>query len=225
LRRLTGARNCGHSTVEYSVASFIQSFQLLSQAEPCSLCGEVHPLELHSCVARSYRDPETIEDVWIKVPVRYCHRAKALGRQCTKRLLPDFLIPFARMRLDKVIEAGRERERGNTVEECCRIIGCIDLRTARMHLKRIEEAAKTVALTLAESQAAAVHLHETDSPLRPLTPLNRLEELLVRQKEAQLRAGWSRWRKENLRTVLQAALRQNMKKVPMSYVSRPPPPS
>jgi len=82
-----------------------------------------------------------------------------------------------------VIEAGRERTGGSTVEECCRIIGCIDLRTARMHLKRLEEAAKTVALTLAESQAAAVHLHETDYALRPLASLERLERLLDRRKE------------------------------------------
>jgi hypothetical protein len=59
------------STVEYRVALFIQSLQLLSQTEPCSLCGEVHPLEIHSCVARSYRDPQTLADVWIEVPVHY----------------------------------------------------------------------------------------------------------------------------------------------------------
>jgi hypothetical protein len=163
-------------------------------------------MELHSCVSRSYRDPESLEDVWIKIPVRYCANAKALSRQYTKRLLPDFLIPFARMRLDKVIDARWERDRGSHVEECCWIIGCIDLRTARMHLKRIEEAAKTVALTLAESQAAAVHLHEPDVTLRPLAPLVRLEKLLDRQKEGQLRAGDGRRRPLDLRSLLQADL-------------------
>jgi hypothetical protein len=180
-------------------------------------------LVIHSYPSRSYRNPESLEEVWIKIPVCCCDEAKARGLQYTKRLLPDFLIPFARMRLDKVIEAGRRKESGSTLEECCRIIGCLDLRTARLHLGRLKEAAKAVALSLAESQAAAVHLHENISSLRPLTPLKRLDELLNRQKEAQLRAGWSRLRNENLRTLLQAALRQNMKKVPMSYVSRPPP--
>jgi hypothetical protein len=164
-----------------------------------------------------------MEDVWIEVPVRYCSRAKALGRQCTKRLLPNFLIPFARMRLDNVIEAGRERAGGSTVEECCRIMGCIDLRTARMHLKRLEEAVKTVALTLAESQAASVHLHKTDDPLRPLSPLGRLEKLLDRQKEGQLRAGNSRCRPPALQSLLQAELWKKKRKSLTSYVSRPPP--
>jgi hypothetical protein len=127
------------------------------------------------------------------------------------------------MRLDNVIEAGRERDRGSTVEECCRIIGCIDLRTARMHLKRLEEAAKAVALTLAERQAAAVHLHETDATLRPLAPLERLEKLLDRQMEGQLRGGNGKSRSPALRSLLQADLWKKRRRVPTSYVSRPPP--
>jgi hypothetical protein len=86
------------------------------------------------------------------------------------------------MRLDKVIEADRRKESESTLEECCRIIGCIDLRTAQMHMERLEEAAKAATLTLAEMQAAAVHLHEPSYPLRPLAPLERLEELLGRQE-------------------------------------------
>lgn len=161
--------------------------------------------------------------MWIKIPVRYCAQAKALGHQYTERLLPDFLIPFARMRLDKVIRAGKRKERGSTLKECCRIIGCIDLRTARMHLKRIGEAAKEAALVLAEKQAAAVHLHEHSYPHQPLAPLQRLEELFGRQEEAQLRMGRDKGWDENLRPLLQAVLWKNRRKVLMSYVSRPPP--
>ena len=84
----------------------------------------MHPLVIHSYPSRSYRNPESLEEVWIKIPVCCCDEAKARGLQYTKRLLPDFLIPFARMRLDKVIEAGRRKESGSTLEECCRIIGC-----------------------------------------------------------------------------------------------------
>lgn len=180
---------------------------------------------IHSYPSRSYRDPESLEDVWIPIVVVICAQAKDLGLQYTKRLLPDFLIPFARMRLDAVVEAGRRKEEGSTLEECCRILGCIDLRTARMHLERIEEAAGKVALTLAESQAAAVHLHEHSYRLRPVAPLERLEELLGREKEVQLRGGGDSRAPGGLRPLLQAALWKNRGKVPMSYASRPPPDS
>ena len=70
----------------------------------------MHRLKIHSYVPRSYRDPESLEDVWIKIPVRSCSEATSLGRQHTKRLLPDFLIPFARMWLDAVVEAGQGKE-------------------------------------------------------------------------------------------------------------------
>jgi len=185
----------------------------------------VHPLVIHSYPSRSYRAPESQEDVWIKIPVRYCGLAKALGRQYTKRLLPDFLIPFSRMRLDKVVEAVCEKESGSTLEECCRILGCIDLRTARVHLRKLEEAAKTAALTLAERQAATVHLHSPGYHPRPLTPLGRLEELLARQEEALLRAGGGIHHSSALRPLLQAVLWKNRGKVLMSYASRPPPDS
>ena len=161
--------------------------------------------------------------MWIKIPVCSCSEAKALDRQYTKRLLPDFLIPFARMRLDNVVEAGRGKECGDNLEKCCRIIGCIDPRTARMHLARLEEAAKAVGLSLAERQAAAVHLHEHSERLRPHTPLERLSELCDREEQAQLRSGCERPHPPGLRRLLQAALWKKRRKIPMSYVSRPPP--
>lgn len=178
---------------------------------------------IHSYPSRSYRDPESLEDVWIPVVVIICIQEKDLGKQYTKRLLPDFLIPFTRMRLDMVVEAGRRKESGSTLEECCRIIGCNDLRTVRMHLKRLEKGAKEVALTLAERQAAAVHLHENLDVLRPLAPLERLFTLFRRQEEAQLRGGGRSLHAGELRHMLQAALWKNRHTFPTSYASRPPP--
>lgn len=218
-----GARNCGYSTVEYNLPSFVQSMQLRFQTEPCGLCGKVHPLNIHSYPLRSYRDPESGEDEWIKILVCYCEETKTLGLQYTRRLLPDFLIPMARMRLDKVVAAGREKENGSTLEKCCRIIGCSDPRTARMHLKRLEEAAKAVALTLAESLSAAVHLHDNSDCLKPHTPLERLSVLYRRQEETQLRSGGESGPPVKVGHLLQAALRKNYRKNSMSYVSRPPP--
>ena len=94
-----------------------------------------------------------------------------------------------------------------------------------MHMRRLEEAAKTTALTLAERQAAAVHFHEPEDRFYPLDPLGRLEELLDRQEEAHLRAGGGRSRPPALRPLLQAVLWKNREKVLMSYASRPPPDS
>ena len=185
----------------------------------------MHPLVIHSYPTRSYRDPESQEDVWIRIVLIICRQAKALGRQYTKRLLPDFLIPYARMRLDKVVEAVGDKESGSTLEECCRILGCIDLRTARMHMRRLEKAVQEVALTLAERQAAAVHLHEPGYQSRPLTPLERAEKLVSRQEEAHLRAGGGRSRPPALRPLLQALLWKKRGNVLMSYASRPPPAS
>ena len=161
--------------------------------------------------------------MWILIVLIICRQAKALRRQYTKRLLPDFLIPYARMRLDKVVEAVGGKESGGNLEQCCRILGCIDLRTARMHLRRLDEAVQEVALYLAEREAAAVHLHPAPSQLRPLTPLERAEELLERQEEAHLRAGDDIRHTPALRPLLQAVLWKKRRKVLTSYASRPPP--
>lgn len=185
----------------------------------------MHPLVIHSYPARSYRDPDCLEDVWIRIVVILCDRAKVLGMQYTKRLLPDFLIPGARVRLDKVVEARQRKECGSNLEECYRILGCNDPRTVRLHLRRIEEAAGAAALTLAERQAAAVHLHENTHLLRPLSSLKRLSELCRREEEAQLRSGGESRHVGGLRHVLQAALWKKRRKVSMSYVCRPPPQS
>ncbi len=180
---------------------------------------------IHSYPSRSYRDPWSLKNVWIRIVVVICARAKVLEKQYTKRLLPDFLIPGSRMRLDKVVEAGLRKEGGSSLEECCRILGCIDLRTARMHLKRTEEAAKETALFLAEEQAAVVHLHENDYLLSPLAPLKRLFELCIRQKETQVRGGNDSRGHGGPWTLLQAVLWKTLRKKPTSYASRPPPES
>jgi len=88
--------------------------------------------------------------VWIYIPVSICATAKTAGRQYTKQILPDFLQPYARICLDVVIEAVREKERGVEQVRCARIIGSIDLGTVRRHLTRLEEAASLVSLFLAE---------------------------------------------------------------------------
>lgn len=218
-----GARNCGYLTVEYSVASFVQSLQLLFRDEPCPLCGTVHPPQIHSYPNRSYRDPESMEVVWIRIPVIICRAAQQRGLQYTKRMLPDFLIPYARIRLDRAVEATREKEGGADLECCSRILGCLDLATVRRHLKRLAESAAKLALLFAEKQAAAPHLSESNQELRPLPVFKRLEALYLQEQASLLRAGRSETTVPSLRYFLQTVLWQNRGKVLMSFPSRAPP--
>lgn len=186
------------------------------------MCGEIHALHIHSYPWRSYRDPESGDTKWIRIVVLMCSTAKAYGRQYTKRLLPDFLIPYARIRLDRVMEAAREKEAGADLECCSRIIGCIGLDTARRHLQQFEEAAAEVALLLAEGHAASPHLHENLQEVRPLTILERLEEQYLAEKEMHLRGGTIN-RLLSLRQLLQTALWKKAGKKSTSCLSRSPP--
>lgn len=138
-------------------------------------------------------------------------------------MLPDFLIPYARMRLDRVLEAAKKHEDGTGLEQCSRIIGCIDLDTVRRHLKRLEKAAAETALMLAEGHAAAPHLSEQNLELRPLPLFKRLETLCRIEREMRLRAGTGHENLPYLRYLLQAVLWQTYGKVSTSFPSRSPP--
>ena len=123
------------------------------EQQPCPLCGIIHLLQLHSFPRRSWVDSNG-ERVWIQVVVIKCADARSRGKQYTKRLLPDFLIPFSPVRLDKLLEAERmRREEGASLEKCSFIMGCIDLRTVRKHLKQLYEAAASAILHLSEELA------------------------------------------------------------------------
>jgi hypothetical protein len=138
-------------------------------------------------------------------------------------MLPDFLIPYARMRLDRVLEAAREKERGADLERCSQIIGCIDLETVRRHLTRLEKASAFVALELAEGHAAKPHLIEHNLELGPLPLFKRLEKLYRIEREMYLRAGTGHENFPSLRYLLQAMLWQPYGKVSTSFPSRSPP--
>ncbi len=161
--------------------------------------------------------------MWIRIVVIRCPVAQAKGQQYTKRMLPDFLIPHARMRLDRIIDAVKERERGADLELCSRIIGCIDLATARRHFRRLQKAASAVALLLAKGHATAPHLSENNQELRPLPLFKRLETLYRIEQEKLLRAGKSSVNLPDLRYLLQTALWKPYGKVSTSFPSRSPP--
>ncbi len=153
------------------------------------MCGEIHRLHVHGYPHRCYRDRESGENLLICVVAIRCPRAQAAGMPYTKRLLPDFLIPRCVIRLDHLLEAGADAHPGAGVEKTCRILGCIDARTARTHLKRFEQAVAAVAVQLAERRAIAPELGELPHTTPQSLPLARLQVLYRSESQAVLRAG------------------------------------
>lgn len=141
----------------------------------------------------------------IRIVAIYCSQAHAAGMPYTKRLLPDFLIPRCVIRLDHLVEAAEEVLPGADVEKTCRILGCIDARTAGSHLKRFEQAVAAVAVQLAERRAMAPELGELPQATPQSLPLVRLQELWLTEPEAALRAG-AGVLPTSLRQMLQAVL-------------------
>ncbi len=77
-----------------------------------------------------------------------CKRAKKRGKKYTKRLLPDFLLPYRVIRSDKTLEV--QHEEPGELEKVCSILGCIDLRTARNYLEFGKKAIKKASLAITE---------------------------------------------------------------------------
>lgn len=132
--------------------------------KPCTLCNQIHPLKVHSYPARSYINPEYEERKWIRIIVIICKIAKAQGEVFTKRLLPDFLVPFGVIRSDKVLDV-LEKE-SISIEDASFILGCIDYRTVRKYLKNGRQAVRDASIALAEriSHFPGISLERSFSP-------------------------------------------------------------
>ena len=184
----------------------------------------MHALCIHAYVARRVRDREFGSNETIFIIVIRCETARAAGKQYTKRLLPDFLIPGCVVRLDHVEEAFEQRRAGAGNERLCAILGCVDDRTVRRHLRRYGEAIEAVALHLAERRAMSPELGE---PVRS-TPDTPVVERLQRLWRAELRAARRRGNalyRPSLRHLMQTALGKSRAKKPSSCVcaaARPP---
>ena len=110
-----------------------------------------------------------------------CPAARKAGTQCTKRLLPDFLIPYSPVRLDRLLEAERmRRQEKASIEDCCAILGCLEPRTVRTHLRRLHEAAASVSLQLSQWLAHSpqyARLPETDPGQCAVTRLHTIHDI------------------------------------------------
>jgi hypothetical protein len=153
-----------------------------------------------------------------------CPYARAAGNQYTRRLLPDFLIPRCVIRLDRVWEAVAQDPPGTDIEETCRILGCVDERTARSHLKRMHLAIEAVVLHLAERRAMTPELGKLPEATPDEVYLTRLQALYRSELEAAQRAGGD-ITVISLRQILQAALWKPGSKKPSAFAfagPRPP---
>jgi len=153
-----------------------------------------------------------------------CVRARAAGKHYTLRLLPDFLIPRCVIRLDRVLEALEQDLVGTDIEATCQLLGCVDERTARSHLRRMNQAAETVALQLAERRAKTPELGELPETTPDEDLLTRLKVLYRNEVEAAQRSGGD-IAVISLRHILQAALwkQDNKKPSTSAFVDLRPP--
>ena len=160
---------------------------------------------MHGYPWRYYRDPDSGENTRIRILSILCPIARAAGRSYTKRLLPDFLIPRCVVRLDCLVEAAAEHQSRRDIARSCELLGCIDVRTARVHLKRLKEAIEVASVELAEARAMSPELGELSHTTPETLPLARLEALYRRESEAGVRAGAGSL-PITLRQILQAVL-------------------
>jgi len=147
-------------------------------------------LKIHAVLLRKVRSPESGENIEITIIAIICRRAKRLGRQYTKRLLPPFVNPFCQITREGVLAYIRRFPDGTiSYRLAFSILGARDMRTIRRHvamgLAQIAEAALKLAGLLSEVPAYA------SLPLRRLgqSDYAYLQELVQQTDRGRQRAG------------------------------------
>ncbi len=93
----------------------------------------------------------------INVVTILCRALIGTGRQWTKRILPEHLIPRSPLwseKLVELLEGQQDADRG-LADVACAALGCVDPRTARKHIRALRAAAAAKLPALAELGAAA----------------------------------------------------------------------
>lgn len=107
----------------------------------------------------------------------------------TRRLLPDFLMPGCVIRLDYAFEAYKASVDHFDIEHACSTMLCIDERTARKHLSRLDVAVRQASLRLAGTIAHQPELGDLPISTPDSTPLAVLSRLTEAETWARLRSG------------------------------------
>lgn len=120
----------------------------------CPLCGEHHELEFHSYPPRWSIGSDGARQL-IRVATILCQALRGTGRQSTKRILPEHLIPRSPLWGKKLAELLEGEMGAGSTEAACIALGCVDPRTARKHIRALRAAAGAKLPILAEVIAAA----------------------------------------------------------------------
>lgn len=184
----------------------------------------MHRLRIHAYVQRRVRNRDLGCNQTIPIVVIRCETARAAGNPYTKRLLPDFLIPGCVIRLDHLEQTHEAKRGGESNEQLCEILGCVDERTVRRHLVRYEEALEAVALRLAERRTMSPELGDLPDTTPDTSSVDRLQRLWQAEQLASQRRG-EPVGPLSLRYLVQTALGKSRRHKPSSCVSvdpRPP---
>ena len=153
------------------------------------MCGHVHPLHIHGYPWRKFRNSQYEENEEIRIIIIICPISQKDRKPYSRRLLPDFLMPGCVIRLDNAFEAYRASVDNFDIEHACSIMLCIDERTARKHLERINAAIRQASLRLAETIALHPELGELPKATPDSTPLTVFIRLHGTETWARLRSG------------------------------------
>jgi hypothetical protein len=173
---------------------------------------------VHGYPIRRYRDRASGENKRIRIVSIRCPFAQKAGKPYTKRLLPDFLIPRCVIRLDYLQQAGERAEAGENIDAVCMLLGCVDARTAAVHLRRFESAVVAGAAVLGERRAMSPELGDLPDLPPDTRPIDRLRRLVEAENRAQVRQGAGR-PPITVEQLLQAVLGTRQEKIPLGCAS------
>jgi hypothetical protein len=162
---------------------------------PCLLCGAVHAVRVHAYLGRLVRcsDGENYEITIVSI---ICVEAKKQGRQYTKRMLPEFVIPECNIRLDLLLQAVAQCRRGGRLDyhEASIILGTVDDRTMRRHLKWLERIVERTVTELAVVLSQLPSFAELPQQRVGQSASAALPELVMELNRATVRMGGARGR-------------------------------
>ena len=127
-----------------------------------------------------------MQDCRIRIVCVSCETSRRMGRQHTKRLLPEFLKRFCRIRIDLAFMFLRRHYSPSgkyNLEEACVFLGCIDKRTARRHLAETEGLVKAAGRELQQELSHKSGFIVLQALPPEAGPIRVLDDLVVKLRE------------------------------------------